>query len=430
MQKTGLVLIAVASLLGGCAEPRDPAGSGHTLGPIVIPDLRPTTPGNEGAVVVLPEGEHQMLTVSMTAEYHSADIVFLMDSTGSMGEEIAVLSSAFGAIVDSVAAVVPDAAFGVAEHRDYAVAPYGGSMDVPFRLDRALTTDVGAVHDALSHLVAGSGGDYPESQYEALYQVATGNGFDLDGNGACDLAGDVAPFIAKSIDAFGGSVPGTHAGTSATGGGAGFREGALHIVVESSDADYRDPDAGWTLGNAGTAPHGKHEAIAALNDAGIHVIGIASGSPALAQMTEVALATSAVADRDGDGTDDVLVYSVGADAEGLPASVADAVERMVTAHETTAALHAEGDEWGFVASAEALDAAIRPGESVSLSVDLVGAVPQTAEEQTFTFTLQLVDIHGAVLGSQPVTVRVPGYSSSSDSSGARPSVSASDRPAE
>ena len=409
MRTTSLVIVAVASLFGACTASRDLPGSGRTatfpLGPVAAPDARPTAP--EAAVVVLAEGEHETLTVEMTAKYRSVDVVFLMDSTGSMGDEIASLDSAFGAIVDSVAAVVPDAAFGVAEHRDFAIPPYGGVEDAPFRLDRALTTDVGTVHDALSHLVAGGGGDYPESQYEALFQVATGSGFDLDGNRADDVV-DVAPFIAKSTDAFGGSVPGKYVATSGTGGGVGFREGALHLVVESTDADYHDPDAGFVLGNAGTAPHGRLEAIDALNSAGIHVIGIASGSPALPQMTDMATATSALADRDGDGTDDVLVYRVGADAEGLPASVADAIERMATAHETTAALHAYGDEWGFVASASGLDRAIRPGESVSLSVDLVGAVPQAAEEQTFTFNLQLVDAHGAVLGSQPVTVHVPG----------------------
>lgn len=417
MRKIGLVVVAVASLLAGCTAARDGSRDSNAFpsGPLPVPDVQPNTPGGEeGTVVVLPEGEHETLSLAMTAGYHSADVVFLMDSTGSMGDQIAVLSSAFGAIVDSVAAVVPDAAFGVCEYKDYAIPPNGADPDVPFRLDRALTTDVHAVHDALSHLSPFGGGNPPESQYEALYQVATGDGFDLHGDGVLDSV-DVAPFIARATDAFGGSVSGTYAATSGTGGGVGFRAGALHLVVHASDTNSHDPDAGWTLGNAGTAPHGKHDAITALKEAGIHVIGIASGSPAVDPMNEVAVETAALADRDGDGVDDVLVYSLGADAEALPASVADAVERMATAHETTPELHVEGDEWGFVTSAEGPDATIHPGDSVSLNVNLVGSVPQTAEDQQFTFILQLTDSDGAILGSQPVTVRVPGYSASTAS---------------
>lgn len=45
----------------------------------------------------------------------------------------------------------------------------------------------------MSNLAAGAGGDLPESQYEALFQVLTGAGRDLTNNGDMNDVGEIAP---------------------------------------------------------------------------------------------------------------------------------------------------------------------------------------------------------------------------------------------
>lgn len=391
----------------------DTDGDGFTDGGEYAAGSSPTDPLSTppGIYAVLRPGETAWARIELSTSIPAADLLFLMDSTGSMSEEIGMVRDYFMEIAETMGSLVPDVAFGVAHYRDYGISPYGGSQDFPFRLEQQITTDRERVFEALSELVASGGGDGPESQYEALYQVATGFGFDLNGDGSFQNT-DARPFVTKPTDAFDGHVTGSFdpdAPDATPSNGVGFREGRFRLVVHASDAAHRDPDTGWTLNNPGTRPHGKSEAIAALNAIGAHVIGVASGNAPVAPMREVALATGAVVDGDGDGLiDDPLVYSVQADGAGLPEAVTDAIVKMLTASRFDTTLSVKGDKWGFLRSSYPSEvASVSPGEVVVFDVELVGAIAAGTKDRVYRFDMQLVGHDGTILDTQPVVVVVP-----------------------
>lgn len=391
----------------------DTDGDGFTDGGEFAVGSNPSDASSQpdGIYMVLREGETGTATIHLATTIPAADVAFLIDTTGSMGEEIAAVRDYFVEIAEAVDGVVPDAAFGVAEYRDYAVSPYGGSQDFPFRLRQQITPDRDEVIEQLTALSASGGGDFPECQFEALYQLASGRGFDLNGDGSFQNQ-DTRPFRTSPDDAFDGHVTGSFdpdAPSASSLAGIGFRPGAFRMVVHASDAAFRDPDTGWSLGNPGTDPSGKSAAIEALNSVGAHAIGVASGSSPVAPMTEVAIATGAIADRDGDGVfNDPLVYSVQSDGAGLPEAVTDAIVKMLTASEFNVLLAVAGDKWHFVyeTSPQGMDS-VHPGEIVTFDVTLIGTISAGQKDRVYRFSIQLHGEDGTVLDTQPVVVVVP-----------------------
>ncbi len=391
----------------------DSDGDGFSDGGEAASGSNPADAGRipNGVYAVLREGATKVVRVQLRTTIPAVDVAFLIDTTGSMGEEIAAVRDAFAAIAREVSLHVPDAQFGVADYRDYAVSPYGGGGDVPYRLRQQITSDDGRVFEALSELHASGGGDYPESQYEALYQLALGRGFDLNGDRARQTA-DVRPFLSTTIDAFGGRVTGSFDPDSpgfGLEGGIGFREGVFRLAVHASDAPFHDPDAGWSLGNAGTPPAGRLAAIDALRSIGVHVIGVASGVPPVEQMRDIARETGAIADRDGDGAaDDLLVYSVESDGAGLPEAVTDGIVKMLTSTTFDVGIGVDGDKWEFVAGSEPprIDS-VHPGETVSFDVTLVGRITSGREDRIYRFSILLRGLDGTILDRVPAVVVVP-----------------------
>ncbi|MBI5278186.1 MAG: VWA domain-containing protein [Burkholderiales bacterium] len=94
------------------------------------------------------------------------DLVFLIDATGSMADEIHKLKSSLRAITAEVARLPsqPDLCLGLVAYRDRGDAFLLRSHD--------FTNDVGGfLRDALIPLQAGGGGDYPEAMNEALHET-------------------------------------------------------------------------------------------------------------------------------------------------------------------------------------------------------------------------------------------------------------------
>lgn len=95
------------------------------------------------------------------------DVLFLLDATGSMGDEIDRLKTS----IDSVAARVdalaanPDVRFGMTVYRDLEDAFVTRTFD--------FTSDVEVFRTALAAVVADGGGDYPEALDEGLAEALT-----------------------------------------------------------------------------------------------------------------------------------------------------------------------------------------------------------------------------------------------------------------
>ena len=98
------------------------------------------------------------------------------------------VKNSFGDIADEAAELIPDLTFGVISFDDYNFGTMGAGADKPYHPRQQQTTDLALVQTALDGLYAGGGWDWPESTVEALYQAATGAGYDQNCNGTCDPA--------------------------------------------------------------------------------------------------------------------------------------------------------------------------------------------------------------------------------------------------
>jgi len=100
------------------------------------------------------------------------DIVLLQDLSGSFSDDLAVVSGLVPDVAAAISALQPDAQFGVASFVDKAIGGFGGGLDYVYRTDLALTNDTVALQNAVDGLSVLGGGDLPESQIEALMQLA------------------------------------------------------------------------------------------------------------------------------------------------------------------------------------------------------------------------------------------------------------------
>ncbi len=92
----------------------------------------------------------------------AVDVLFLLDATGSMGDEIDRLKTTIDSVAGRVAGLdgAPDARFGMTLYRDQDDAFVTSTYD--------LTDDLEAFRSALSLVQADGGGDYPEALDEGL----------------------------------------------------------------------------------------------------------------------------------------------------------------------------------------------------------------------------------------------------------------------
>ena len=267
-----------------------------------------------------------------------ADVAINMDTTGTMGAEIAALRETFSSLVfPATAELIPDPAFAVSTFDDFLCDGHGRGADRPFILRQRVTTDTAQAQLVMNALPLHSGSDIPESGFESLYQIATGAGVD-----GCDTV--VPPFDPEAW-----RVEGVADGEI---GGVGFREGSFPVIIHVTDALSHD---GEVYGDFAAT---EDEAIAALNDLQARVVGVASGASPRLQLESIALATGShvracgwdgarprgcastqcCTGIDGAGrnpVDDIcpLVFDINDDGSGLGESIATAIEAL--GHGTT-----------------------------------------------------------------------------------------------
>jgi len=210
-----------------------------------------------------------------------ADVLFETDTTGSMGGTITNLQNSLQTvIVPQVALEVPNVAFGVGDFRDFPVGSFGGSSDWPWRLQQRITTDIDDVQTGLDQYIAGGGADGLESGMEALYQCATGEGIEW----TVSTAGEVVKF-----DPADGYDPAKGHGVI---GGAGFRIGALPIIVHATDIEFHPASDYWGAGI--TEAHTRDQAVNASIAMGARFIGVTSSTSARIALEQISRDTEAV----------------------------------------------------------------------------------------------------------------------------------------
>ena len=100
----------------------------------------------------------------------SADIVFVFDTTGSMGSEISGMKSAVLNFVSTLASAGVTAKLGLVEYKDFPKSPCGGSSDFAYKVYNGgvLTSNTSQFSGWISGLTATGGADTPESLLAAL----------------------------------------------------------------------------------------------------------------------------------------------------------------------------------------------------------------------------------------------------------------------
>ncbi len=243
------------------------------------------------------------LDLQTEAQLARADIVFLIDTTASMRDEINRIRERLrDRLAPAIEAEIPDTQIGVATFEDFPVEPYGSDgprPDSPFRMLLPVTDDLSQVQAAVNGIDLGNGVDDPESQVEALYQIATAEGL-------------------------GSYVP---ASFGCPMGGAGypcFRFDALPVVLLFTDQVFHNGPGGSRPYDTRVrpAPHSYNDAVLALNQLDIRVIGFDSGDgdPA-ADLRAIARDTNAVGENGAP-----LVFDIGRRGERLGTGVIDAMQ--------------------------------------------------------------------------------------------------------
>ena len=186
---------------------------------------------NPGATI------HVTKTVATPTIPPKPDVVLLVDSTYSMNPAIGNVQANLSTIITTVQTAQPDAQFAVADYKDM-----GDSQ--PFTVDSNLTASAATAIAAANSITASGGGDIPEDQINALYQVGSG--------------------------------------------AIGFRPDSTRLVVWFGDAMGHDPSNGKTINDAITALNGVSAKVLAINvDTGFASTALdASG-----QATQIATAT-------------------------------------------------------------------------------------------------------------------------------------------
>ncbi|WP_437278884.1 VWA domain-containing protein [Sorangium sp. So ce375] len=230
-------------------------------------------------------------TLDFSTDISQADVVFAMDTTGSMNGEIGIMRESLQEMIDQLAEEIPSIGIGVTHYKDFPTNPYGASADQPFylahRVMSVLTPEGRAsVQKAVDSLTAAGGNDGPESGWEALHQIATGVG---------TRAGRANVPMFNPLSALPGMIPaGEEVGPL---GGVGFRTGSLPIVVMITDV----PSHNGTLPqyNYSGIESPKHsQALREVTGLGGRLIGmvttISDSAEAQADLTAGALATGSV----------------------------------------------------------------------------------------------------------------------------------------
>jgi hypothetical protein len=345
---------------------------------------------------------------------------FLIDTTCSMGSTRTAMAGEFRDMVDDIRETITDAEYGYATFDDYVYGSmaYESYEDHPFILQHQITDNTSAVQASLdATLETHHGGDAPESSMEAMYQALTGVGYDQNCDGVYNPATDILPFLSSASDPFSGSGGEAWDGSisgGGPGGGMGFREDTLPVLIYATDNYMRDPEAGYGTPGGCSRDAGFSDVVSAAEEAGARLIGVAAeDSYPLAQMYDIAASTDSYFDADSDGTADTeLVFLWTGTSEDFRNTVVGAMEWLLGGvHWGRVALEIVGDSYGFITSIdpEAYEDIVIgvDGTTLEFTLHLEGVMPAMADDTIYVVTLELYGDDTTLLASEPLIIMVP-----------------------
>lgn len=389
---------------------RDTDGDGATDLVEVVGGTNPLDSGEwPEEVVWLDYLQTGTLDLEVQVDPRRVDVAFVVDRTESMGPALGMVADAVVSVRADLLDV--DARVAAAAVGDVDDGIHGLAGDRPFEWVSAVTSEVAVVADAVAGLAATGGGDVVDPMLDGLQLALTGSGWDLACDGAYDAGIDVPPFLADAADPFGGAagelfdpdVPGTGVLP-----GMGFRGGTLPLLVFVTDAPMRSA----TLDPLGACPTdaGIDTVSDAAADRGAVLMGVdvSGAGVVVASMTELAMASGSVADVDGDGVAEPLVFEVSPGAGALDPLLSDVARAALAAAGPLGPLDARiEDEMGFVQGVSPASLPASVGSTrVPVTVELEGAMRGQIADVAFVIEVAFVD-DGLVVGSDHLVMAVP-----------------------
>ena len=211
------------------------------------------------------------------------DIVFLVDQSASFSPFIDDMKRLIDSVVGEIEKQYNDVQVGLAGYSDFPISPYGVADDSAYIFHQALTKNRSLFRSVLGSLTVYDGADEAEAGLEAIYQVVTGKGKDLNGDGDLTDAGE----IPKSS--------------------MGWRAGSAKIVVIATDAGFHTP----TLDKMYPGPS-VTEVVTELSDSRTAVYGIwaNSAAPVPTELNSVAAVTQLLATSSGKNISTAIVDAI------------------------------------------------------------------------------------------------------------------------
>jgi len=410
LARTSLLLLALALGCGSKTglrvpetEPSDDAGlpdAGMRDAGMVDSAIPPPEP--EICVELPPREPPKFVDSAFLARIATADVLFLVDVTGSMQQEIdAIRRTLRDVIAPELIATIPDVQMAVAEFADFPEFPYGDPNDVPFRMLQESTAELSAVQTAVDRLPERSGSDVPESHTQALWHVATGR-------------------------AHGRYTPPARC-PEGTVGYPCFRARGSRIILLFTDAEFHQgPGDSFLYDDPVIRPEPARydEAVDELRGIGAKVLGLFSGDfgagMAEAHLRQIARDTGAVTP---DGRE--IFEDIGSSGDRLGAGVVEVVRTLVEEVPIDISIEVSDypgdgvDAAPFIGRSETTGATprsgaidlgdrfetVQPGTRVRFRTTLFNdSFPRTEEPQSYLLTITLVG--DAVTSLQETLVEV------------------------
>jgi VCBS repeat-containing protein len=425
-----------------------PEGTSHAA----VGDVSPRS-----ITTVLAQGETFVEHVSLTLPTSGAltnlvDVFLLFDDTGSFTNNSPIVRGAFPEIISRLEASLPgiDLGFGVGRLEEYGGYAYEYATGRPFILNQPIVAAStpgyqAAIQAALDRTTPGYGGDEPETDIEALYQLVTGAGFDGNNNGSVldsgpaglsstqldpGDSGDVPSFASFRADLAANVLP-----AAGNVGGGGFRSGSLPIVLLATDTGFAfQPKGEAVVTGAGgvsvpvsdlvgtsrpdtpfNSGAGLQQTVTALNALGALVIGLGTNSEAnldprqgleaLSKLTGAVNKSATTIDNgtiDSIAPGDPLYFEI---ASGFSTSVANGVVNAIQNAVTQIAVDIDviaSDPRVRIVNRSGPAPGVAAGQTAGFDIEFIG------DGRPHRFDLQFVrQGTNVVLGSIPVVIGTP-----------------------
>ena len=358
-----------------------------TRTPTATPTASPTTPSPELTATLCPgECVDETKTIFIPAAPAKADVLFVFDTTGSMGSVLSSAKSNALTIMANLAGVIPDIQFGVVDVRDYPIAPYGDSGDWPYKLRQSVTSNRSAVEAAINATAAGGGNDYPEAYTRALYEAYA--------DPSAGWRSDARRFVIM----FGDDVPHDN----------NLNERVISPPVSPGGAWCGNTPAGCVRdpgrdGAPGTADDLDFQVVLdALKSQGITLLYVVSGGGSTSQANLVTYWKQWASWTNAGG--DALPLSDAANLPSVIQSLITSASRRISRLELIAD-HASFQSWFTSEPPAYVNLEIPPG-GLTVTFKVRICVPAGTPSGVYRFELKAVG-DGAVYGKQRDTITVP-----------------------